>query len=73
MSEPGEINQHQLTEADTCRLYVTPSLIEVGWDQSPHVIAEQRTFTDGRIYIVGRQGKYIKLMRRFPANTKSNS
>lgn len=28
MSEPGEINQHQLMEADTCRLFVTSKLIE---------------------------------------------
>ncbi|MHB1174826.1 MAG: EcoAI/FtnUII family type I restriction enzme subunit R [Sulfuriferula sp.] len=57
MSEPGEINQHQLTEADTCRLHVTPKLVEAGWDQPPHGIAEQRTFTDGRIYIVGREAR----------------
>lgn len=72
MSESGEINQHLLTEAETCRLFVTPRLIEAGWDQFPHGIAEHRTFTDGRIYIVRRQGKSVKLMRRFSANKKSN-
>ena len=41
------------TEADTCRKYVVPKLIEAGWDDEPHSIAEQRTFTDGRIVPVG--------------------
>ncbi len=57
MPGTGELNQHQLTEADTCRLFVTPKLVEAGWDQPPHGIAEQRTFTDGRIYIVGREAR----------------
>ncbi|MEE9617233.1 MAG: type I restriction enzyme HsdR N-terminal domain-containing protein, partial [Anaerolineae bacterium] len=41
------------TEADTCRKYITPALQVAGWDDSPHSIAEQRTFTDGRIVPVG--------------------
>lgn len=47
----------QITEADTCRILVTPKLREAGWEQTPHGIAEQRTFTDGRIYIVGREAR----------------
>ena len=42
------------TEADTCRKYVVPKLVEVGWDNDPHSIAEQRTITDGRIVPVGK-------------------
>ena len=38
-----------MTEADTCRKFVVPGLQEAGWDTAPHVINEQRTFTDGRI------------------------
>lgn len=37
-----------------------PKLQAVGWDDSPHAIAEQRYFTDGRIYPIGaraRRGK----------------
>lgn len=45
------------TEADTCRLLVTPKLREAGWEQSPHLLAEQHYFTDGRIIIVGRTAK----------------
>jgi|GEM_PF-992204 hypothetical protein len=39
-----------LTEADTCRKLVLSKLLEAGRDIDPHSIAEQRTFTDGRIY-----------------------
>ncbi len=70
-----EINQGSLTEADTCRLLVTPPLYAAGWGQSSTLIGEQRTFTDGRIMVTGgivRRGKqkradYILFHRRdFP-------
>jgi type I restriction enzyme R subunit len=38
-------------EADTCRKYVLPKLIEAGWDNDPHSSTEQRTFADGRIIV----------------------
>jgi type I restriction enzyme R subunit len=38
-----------VTEADTCRQYVVPKLQTAGWEQDPHRISEQVTFTDGRI------------------------
>lgn len=41
------------TEADTCRQYVVPKLQAAGWDSEPHSIAEQRSFTDGRIVVAG--------------------
>ncbi|WP_244841562.1 EcoAI/FtnUII family type I restriction enzme subunit R [Aeromonas allosaccharophila] len=41
------------TEADTCREFVTPRLIEAGWGVAPHSIGEQRSFTDGRIFVAG--------------------
>lgn len=40
-------------EADTCRKYVLPKLIEAGWDNAPHSFTEQRSFTDGRIVVAG--------------------
>lgn len=43
------------TEADTCRKYVLPKLIDAGWDTDPHSFTEQRTFTDGRIVISGNK------------------
>lgn len=42
-----------ITEADTCRKYVTPRLQAAGWGAAPHDFAEQRTFTDGRIHVYG--------------------
>jgi type I restriction enzyme R subunit len=49
-----------MTEADTCRELVTPKLTNAGWANAPHVIGEQRTFTNGRIIVTGgrvRRGK----------------
>ena len=49
-----------MTEADTCRGFVTPRLVEAGWAAAQHAIGEQRTFTNGRIIVAGgkvRRGK----------------
>ena len=62
-------------EADTCRKFITPQLVAAGWETPPHTLAEQRTFTDGRIVVTdgrprrGQQKKadYILRYRRdFP-------
>lgn len=45
-----------LSEADTCRRFVVPKLQDAGWDNEPHQIREQVTFTDGRIVVAGRKG-----------------
>lgn len=42
-----------LNEADTCRRYVVPGLLQAGWDEPPRSVVEQRTFTDGRILVAG--------------------
>jgi type I restriction enzyme R subunit len=58
-----------MNEADTCREYVVPGLVETGWDAAPHSIAEQRIFTDGRVFVVrgkpkrGKQKKADYLLR----------
>jgi type I restriction enzyme, R subunit len=39
-----------LNEAETCRKFVVPKLQAAGLDTDPHSIAEQRRFTDGRIF-----------------------
>jgi len=63
------------SEADTCRKYVVPKLAKAGWENEPHSIAEQRTFTDGRIIVAGgkvRRGKQkradflLRYTRDFP-------
>jgi type I restriction enzyme R subunit len=50
-----------ITEADTCRKYVLPKLLEAGWDNEPHSFTEQKSFTDGRIVVLGN-----RVMRRAP-------
>ena len=51
------------TEADTCRKLVVPMLREAGWDDAPHAIDEQRTFTDGRIVFVGGKARRARQKR----------
>jgi len=49
-----------ITEADTCREFITPRLVQAGWAAAPHAIGEQRSFTNGRIIVAGgkvRRGK----------------
>ena len=49
-----------ITEADTCREFVTPKLVEAGWGAAESVIGEQHSFTNGRIIVAGgkvRRGK----------------
>src|SRR5512136_781513 len=52
-----------ITEADTCRKYVLPKLIDAGWDNDPHSFTEQKTFTDGRIVVTGKKIKRQKQKR----------
>jgi len=51
------------TEADTCRKYVLPRLVDAGWDNEPHSFTEQRTFTDGRIVVSGNKVRRKKQKR----------
>ena len=61
-----------MTEADTCREFVTPKLVEAGWGNAPHAIGEQRSFTHGRIIVAGgkvrrgpqRRADYLLYYRR---------
>jgi type I restriction enzyme, R subunit len=48
-----------MNEADTCRKYVVPQLQVAGWDTDPHSIAEQRSFTDGRIVVAGTKPRRL--------------
>lgn len=42
-----------INEADTCRTFVLPKLYGAGWEDSQ--ISEQKSFTDGRIVLVGNR------------------
>ena len=47
-----------MNEADTCRRYITPRLVEAGWSSDTQ-IREQVGFTDGRIVPQGRIGRRL--------------
>jgi type I restriction enzyme R subunit len=44
-----------ITEADTCRKYVLPKLYAAGWNDDQ--ISEQKSFTDGRIVVIGEKAR----------------
>ena len=44
------LNKKNLSERDICSKYITPSLINAGWDLQKQ-IREEVTFTDGRIIV----------------------
>lgn len=52
-----------MNEADTCRKYVLPKLIDSGWDTAPYSFTEQKTFTDGRIILSSKGYKRGKQKR----------
>ena len=41
----------KITEADTCRDYITPKLKKSLWGKDENLISEQHYFTKGRIII----------------------
>jgi len=45
-------NPFEFSEADTCRVYVTPALQEAGWGDSPFEITEEILTTTGNRGIV---------------------
>lgn len=53
------------TEADASREFITPRLVEAGWATSPHAIAEQRSFTNGRIVVTAGEFYTPRAVVRF--------
>lgn len=47
------MNKRDLSEADIEAKYITPALINAGWDELTQ-ISRQKYFTDGRIYVKGK-------------------
>ena len=60
MPLPGQRLLSTPTEADTCRQYVVPKLQAAGWDSEPCSIAEQRSFTNGRIIVAGTKATRLE-------------
>jgi type I restriction enzyme R subunit len=50
-------------EADTFRKFVVPKHQAAGWENEPHSIAEDRTFTDGCIVVGGNKTERRKTKR----------
>src|ERR1700761_1899828 len=46
-----------MNEADTCRKFVVPKLQKAGWENEPHSLTEQKSFTDGRIIVFGNKAR----------------
>jgi type I restriction enzyme R subunit len=42
---------------------VLPKLVDAGWENEPHSISEQKTFTDGRILVVGNKARRLPSKR----------
>ncbi len=49
-----------MTEADTCRLLITPKLQAAGRENDPQSIAEQYSFTGGRVVVRGNRAERRK-------------
>ncbi len=54
-----------MSEADTCRAYITPALRSAGWEEPPHYIREEEFFTDGRLLPVGDGEVAVRGQRKF--------
>lgn len=61
MTEPVIHIHDDDSEADTCRKEVLPKLYASDWTDD--LILEQRTFTDGKIIVIGRKAKRKKAKR----------
>ena len=59
----GKQSRVSLTEADTCRIHVTPTLQSAGWSAEPYAIGEQRPITDGRILLIGGKARRAKVRK----------
>jgi type I restriction enzyme R subunit len=49
------MGQVALKEADTCCTLITTKIQTAGWENEPHFIGEEHTFTDGLILVCGNQ------------------
>lgn len=46
-----------MNEGNACRTYVAPKLQAAGWENDPHSLTEQKSFTDGRIVVFGNKAR----------------
>ena len=62
MGNEQSINKRDLSERDICTKYITPALIDAGWDHINQML-EEVSFTDGRIVVQGKTVKRGKTKR----------
>ena len=51
------------SEAETCTRFITPAIVEAGWDTSPHSYTQEKSFPDGRIVVTYGKAKRGKSRR----------
>ena len=59
-----EINKKELSEIDICDLYITPAIINAGWDQLSQIRREV-TLTPGPVIVRGNMSVRNKKKKKF--------
>jgi len=52
------MDQYQLSERDICTKFITPAIVEAGWQQ--HQFREEVSLTDGRVMVRGKLAARVK-------------
>ncbi len=52
------MDKHQLSERDICTKFITPAIVQAGWQQ--HQFREEVNLTDGRVMVRGKLAARIK-------------
>lgn len=52
------MDKHQLSERDICTKFITPAIVQAGWQQ--HQFREEVGLTDGRVMVRGKLASRIK-------------
>lgn len=52
------MDKHQLSERDICTKFITPAIVQAGWEQ--HQFREEVSLTDGRVMVRGKLASRIK-------------
>ncbi|MGB3636948.1 MAG: DEAD/DEAH box helicase family protein [Rivularia sp. (in: cyanobacteria)] len=50
----ARLDQKSLSEQDICTKYITPALVEAGWDIKSHQVRQEVSFTKGKVLVRGK-------------------
>jgi type I restriction enzyme R subunit len=56
--ERSDMDKYQLSERDICTKFITPAIVQAGWQQ--HQFREEVNLTDGRVMVRGKLAARIK-------------